>query len=133
MFSCACLRILGTLSPFDTGLFACSDKVAGGSSPAVGFPAMTFDPHNNATMITILDDPNGCFGTLNNHSGSLLLLFASGTVDTKDINILFMIRVPPHCAHLFLGRHLAPCVAAVAGVMAVENDGVCAQSQPIVD
>ena len=73
MFPRACPCILGSLSPFDTGLYAYSDKVAGNSSPTVGFPAMALDPHNEATMITIPDDPNGYFGTLNNHSGSFYL------------------------------------------------------------
>ena len=121
MFPCACPHVLGTPSPFDMGLFAYSEEVTGGSSPVVGFPAVAFDPHNDATMITIPDNPDGYFGTLNNQGGSLLPLFASGTFNTKDVDVPFVTWVPPQCAHLFLGHHLAPRSAAVAGVMAVEN------------
>ena len=95
MFPCACPCILGAPSPFNAGLFAYSDKVVGGSSPTVEFPAMAFDPHNNNIMITIPDNRNGYFGTLNNHGGGLLPLLASGTLDTKDVNIPFMTWVPP--------------------------------------
>ena len=120
-------------SPFDAGLFAHSDKVTHGSSPTVGVPAMAFDPHNNATMITVPDNPNGCFGTLNNCSGSSLPLLASGTMDTRDANVPFMTWVPPQCAHLFLGCHLDPRASAVASVTTAENDSVHAQAQPFVD
>ena len=128
MFPHACPRILGAPSPFNTGLVAHSDEVTDSSSPTVGFPAVAFDPHNDATMVTIPDDPNGCFGALNNHSGSPLPLLASNTVDTKDANIPFMTWVPPRHAHLFFGHRLAPCAAAVAGITAVENKGVCTQA-----
>ena len=95
MFPHACPCILGTPSPFDTGLFAYSNEVMGGSCPTVGFLTMAFNPHNDSTMITIPDNLNGFFGALNNHGGSLLPLLASGTADTKDTNILFMTWVPP--------------------------------------
>ena len=67
MFPWACPHLLGTPSPFDTGLYAYSDEVAGGLSPIVGFPDTAFNPHNDATMITILDDPNRFIGALNTH------------------------------------------------------------------
>ena len=95
MFPCACPRILGTLSPFDTGLCAYSNKVAGGSSPTVGFPDAAFDPHNDVTMITIPNNPNGFMGALNNHGGNLLPILASDATDTKDVNVPFMTWVPP--------------------------------------
>ena len=84
-------------------------------------------------MITIPDDPNGFISLLNTHGGSLLPLLASGTADTKDVNLSFMTWVPPCYVHLFLGCHLTPCAAAVAGITAVENDGTRAQAQPLVD
>ena len=133
MFPCTCPRVLGALSPFDTGCFAHSNKVVGGSCPTMGFPTMAFDPHLDATMITIEDNPNGFFGALNNHGGSLLPLLASVTVDTKDTNVPFVTWVPPQHAHLFLGCHLAPRAAAVAGVTAAENNSVRAQAQPFVN
>ena len=92
---------------------------------------MAFDPHNDTTMITIPNDPNGFIGALNNHGGSLLPILAS--VDTKDVNVPFMTWFPPHYVHLFLGCRLAPCAAAVAGIMAIENDGTRAQAQAFVD
>ena len=58
MFPRACPRLLGMPSPFDAGLHTFSDKVTGGASPAVVFPDMAFNPHNDASMITIPDDPN---------------------------------------------------------------------------
>ena len=88
LFPCACPCILGALSPFDTGLYAFSDEVAGGSNPTVGFPDMAFDPHNNATRITISDNPNGFLGALNNYGGSLLPILASGAMDTIDVMFL---------------------------------------------
>ena len=136
---CVCPWILGTLSPFDAGLCAYSNKVAGGSSPTVGFSDVAFDPHNTTTMITIPDNPNGYSGTLNYHGGSLLPLLASGTVDTKDVNIPFMTWVPPQYVLLFLGYRFAPHTIAVAGITAVENNGACvcahaqAQAQAFVD
>ena len=125
--------ILGNPSPFNTHLHAHSDEVVGGSGPTVGFPDVAFDPHNKATMITVLDDPNGHFGVLNNHGGSLLPLLAPDAVDAKEVNILFMTWVPPQCMHLFLRHHLAPRAAAVAGFTAAESDGVRAQAQPFVE
>ena len=53
MFPHACPRLLGMPSPFDTGLCAFSDEVAGGASFTVVFPDMAFHPHNDATVITI--------------------------------------------------------------------------------
>ena len=87
MFPCACPHLLGMPSPFDTGLHAFSDKVVGGASPTVVFPDTAFHPHNDATTITIADDPNGFIGLLNTYGGSLLPLLTSGMADTKDVNI----------------------------------------------
>ena len=133
MFPRACPCLLRMPSPFDTGLHAFSDKVAGGTSPTVVFPDTAFHPHNDASMITIPDDRNGFIGSLNTHGGSLLPLLASGTVDTKDINVSFMTWVPPCYVNLFLGRRLMPHAAAVADITAVENNGTWAQAQPLVD
>ena len=95
----------------------------------MGFPDTAFDPHNNATIITIHNDPNSFIGALNNHSGNLLPIPASSAMNTKDVNVPFMTWVPPCYMHLFLGHHLAPCAVAVAGVTAVENNNTRAQSQ----
>ena len=127
-----CPRLLGMPSPFDAGLCAFSDRVAGRASPTVVFPDTAFYPHNDATMITIPDDPNGFIDLLNIHGGSLLPLLASGTADAKDVNVSFMTWVPPCCVHLFLGRRFTPHATAVAGVTAVKNDGTWAQAQPLV-
>ena len=133
MFPWASPRLLDTPSPFNTGLCAHSDKVAGGLSPIFGFPDTAFNPHNNATMITIPDDPNRFIRALNTHGGTLLPLSASGTADAKDTIVSFMTWVPPCHMHLFLNHRLSPCAAAVAGVTVVENNGTHAQAQAFMD
>ena len=50
LFPRACPRLLGMLSPSDAELHTFSDKVAGGSSPAVVFLDAAFNAHNDATM-----------------------------------------------------------------------------------
>ena len=75
-------------------------------------------------MITVSDDPNRFIGVTNNNGGNSLLLLASGTINTKDVKVPFMTWVPPKNIHLSHSQCLALCVAAVAGIIAVVNDGV---------
>ena len=133
MFPRACPCLLRILSPFDTGLYAYFDEVAGGPSPMVRFLDMAFNPHNDTTMITVPDNPNGFSGALNTHGGTFLPLLTFSTTDTKNFNVSFMTWVPPCCMHLFTGCRLSPGAALVAGITAVENCRTHAQAQAFVD
>ena len=93
-----------------------------GFSPTVGFPNAAFNLHNNATMMTVPDDPNRFIGALDNHGGNLLPILTSGTANTKDANVPFVTWVPPCCVHLFLSCRVAPCAAVVGSTCGKQRD-----------